>query len=438
MIISRNKNNIVSRYLLILYVFVSVAYMSAFLLSGGRINIGEYPFTPNKALLVIYGITILALLNIPQITFGGLRSMTLPVIYLATLYLSAVWASDKMVTVMSATLDIQYLLIFYLSYLFGSQCNDDQIRNAFKCIIVSAIVVSLVDYLMNYADDLSVRINLIGAYFAAIGVPIIIARSNKYSVVDTLVISIGIGVIVVSLGRAPVGMLFVGLVCAVLILIKLRKPLYPAFCQIGAVLIASLGLIVVLDKYYDYTDILYLFEDRYNLGESNAAEYVLYGGDDLRRMINDYALEMFAQNKWITGMGYGNFQTMVGTENPMLRTETITGKEIYGVNLHNVYYIWILEGGIICFIVVSIIVYKFVARLFKKPPLKQGNCLEYTLIWLIPLVQCGLAGMHHQVQQTFYFWSILGIGFGVAGRFEKELLGRKDVARPCVESAEKY
>lgn len=116
------------------------------------------------------------------------------------------------------------------------------------------------------------------------------------------------------------------------------------------------------------------------------------------------------QEHFPVGIGYMNFLMLTGYE---IDHTIITrfGDEVVGVNLHNSYMTWMLEGGLLVTVVVLYILYRAWVRV--RVALDDDRNMGVLFVaWATALL---FLGAFHQLHSTMQFWGTLGFIFGFNG-----------------------
>lgn len=137
------------------------------------------------------------------------------------------------------------------------------------------------------------------------------------------------------------------------------------------------------------------------------------GEDLLRTYINDASLSLLPRY-WYRGMGFMNFYEWTSRDRRSSRT-TRLGYEEDGLNLHNSYMTWLLEGGpvvVLCVVALFWRTGRHVRALLRRPLSRPiGNI---ALAWCLSLL---VFGMFHQLHASIQLWGTVGVIFGLADQF---------------------
>jgi O-antigen ligase len=130
--------------------------------------------------------------------------------------------------------------------------------------------------------------------------------------------------------------------------------------------------------------------------------------DDLRTSIFNEALNVYYEY-WFQGMGYMNFMKWYG-EKFGISELTANGTEIVGMNLHNSFQTWALEGGIFAIIIIIYIMYVYIKRSIYKIKISQNQFEKnFHTVGLINIVSFIIFASYHQLHQNIIFFILLGI-----------------------------
>jgi O-antigen ligase len=94
--------------------------------------------------------------------------------------------------------------------------------------------------------------------------------------------------------------------------------------------------------------------------------------------------------------------------------ENPKGKETVGMNLHNTFQTWALEGGLPCLCIVAMLLWKYF-RILRRRIIQSNNDLEksYYKLFVIGMVCSLVVGLFHQIHQTPMLFILLGIVYAL-------------------------
>jgi hypothetical protein len=138
--------------------------------------------------------------------------------------------------------------------------------------------------------------------------------------------------------------------------------------------------------------------------------------DIIRWTIHKDSLSLYKSN-WIFGIGYMNFMPWFGDEYNYSKINT-RGKEVVGMNLHNTFMTWALEGGIPCVAIIFLILWKYFRILNKR--IKQSEDIyerSYYKLLAISMICIFIRGLFHQIHQDPLFYIFIGIVYALDDRY---------------------
>lgn len=129
--------------------------------------------------------------------------------------------------------------------------------------------------------------------------------------------------------------------------------------------------------------------------------------DAVRSRVYDLSFDLLP-DYWPWGMGYMNFYALTEGESTAIYDFDRFGEAVYGINLHNSYMTWALEGGLLVCLVVVVMFWRAGSRvrwIWKR----ERHVGVLLIAWCAAAL---LLGWFHQLHSTVQFWSILGVIFG--------------------------
>lgn len=213
-------------------------------------------------------------------------------------------------------------------------------------------------------------------------------------------------VMLLTISRTPLAS---AIISALLTLYFTRKGLLLFFKSIlgyliyGIIIVGGLSFIPYMKQIF----ILFIFKfSGFDFGYTNRV--LVSQEDDLRISIFNEALNVY-NNYWFQGMGYMNFMKWYG-EKFGVSELTANGTEIVGMNLHNSFQTWALEGGFFALLIVFFIFFIYIKRILFK--IKRSNSTlekNFHIVGLINIFSFIIFASYHQLHQNIVFFILLGI-----------------------------
>jgi hypothetical protein len=360
-------------------------------------------------------VTFLLLLAGALRTHGLVRSAGLIVLYFLYLFLTATWAAYPATTIWYVSAECIYIAIFALFYLLSVNFTPDQIIDFFVWLVPPAIVIYFVTYVAN--PDAS----RLGGYVLVL-LPFLLLFCTlrlfqTASVRNLAYVAVSLLMLVIGMSRAPLLIAGLGLLMMFVTIAKQRRTrirIVAGFLIVTAVATSAILTVPTL-RISAAKTFVRITDQEVTVGdEVIAAEHPDY----LRWTIYADALSLYQAN-WLFGIGYMNFMPWFG-ERYSFSFETANGKEIIGMNLHNVYQTWAVEGGLACLVIVALVLWKYFSILRRR--IKQSkNDWEraYYKLLIIGMICLLVEGLFHQVHQTPVLFMLLGIVYALDDRSKR-------------------
>jgi O-Antigen ligase len=371
-------------------------------MSVGFLNLYKSWYIVTAAVLVI---AFLLLLDGALKTRGLVRSSGLLVLYFLYLLLTATWAAYPDSTIWYLSEETIFIAIFALFYLLSLNITPDQLISFFVWLVPPAILVDLITYM---TDPEALRL---GAYVLVL-LPFvllfcILRLLQSFSVRNLGWVTACLVMLVIGMSRAPLLIAGLGLVLMFITIAKRRRTRIRIVVGFLIISVAATSAILAVPAL------------RINAARSIARityQDVIVGDevipaekpDVLRWTIYADALSLYETN-WLFGMGYMNFMPWFG-ERYSYSFENVRGKETVGMNLHNVYQTWALEGGLPCVAIVASLLWKYFSILRRR--IRQSkNYREkaYYKLFVVAMICLLVEGLFHQIHQTPVLFILLGI-----------------------------
>lgn len=354
-------------------------------------------------------VTVLLLLTGILKMRGLVRLSGLIAIYYLYLLLTVMWADYPDITIWYVATESIYIIIFALFYLLSLNFGPDRIINFFVNLMPPAILIYLILYII---DPEALRL---GGY-VLVFLPFVLffctlRLIQSFSIRNVVFITAGLLMLVMGKSRTPLLITGLGLLLIFVTITKqwrTRCKLVAVFMSIGLVLIIAFLSFQPIRLHVATTITRIIYQDVVVGDKVIKAEKP----DTERWFIYDNACSLYKTN-WLLGIGYMNFMPWYGdTYNSSFMNAK--GKEIRGMNLHNVYQTWALEGGLPCLGIVTLLLWKYFSILRRR--IRQSkNDLErsYYKLFVIGMVCLLVEGLFFQIHQTPVFFIFLGIVYAL-------------------------
>ena len=358
-------------------------------------------------------VTILLLLTGALKTRGLFRSTGLIVIYFLYLLLTAMWAEYPDITIWYVATESIYIIIFALFYLLSMNFAPDRIIDFFVYMVPPAIIIYLILYIIDPG------VSRLGGY-ALVMLPFVLffctlQLVQSFSIRNVAFVSSCLIMLVVGMSRTPLLIAGLGLLLMFVMITKRQRTRYKfvaVFMIIGAVITITFFAVQPLRLNAVKTFVRITYQDMVVGDQLIQAEKL----DVVRWTIYADALSLYKTN-WLFGMGYMNFMPWYGAMYNF-SFENARGKETVGMNLHNSFQSWALEGGLPCLGIITLLLWKYFSILRRR--IRQSkNDLEktYYKLFIIVMICLLMEGLFHQIHQTPVFYIFLGIVYALDDKY---------------------
>jgi hypothetical protein len=322
------------------------------------------------------------------------------------------WAEYPSITIWYVATEAIYIIIFALFYLLSLNFDPDRIINFFVNLVPPAIIVWLITYIIDpdaiRAGGYSLRLLPFILLFCTLKL------IQSFSLRNVVFITTCLLMLVAGMSRTPLLIAGLGLFLAFIIITKgagSRRKLAAAFVIIGVVATIAILAVQPLKIYAAKTIARSVYQDVAVGDEVFESEKI----DIVRWGVMGSAFSLYDTN-WLFGMGYMNFMPWFGSEHNYIEYN-VRGKEVVGVNLHNTFQTWALEGGLPCVGIVVLLLWKYFSILRRR--IRQSkNDLDksYYKLFVILMVCLLVQGMFHQIHQMPVLFMFLGIVYALGNK----------------------
>jgi len=140
------------------------------------------------------------------------------------------------------------------------------------------------------------------------------------------------------------------------------------------------------------------------------------GADPAREYVTLKTL-MLLPEYFVRGMGFMNFYIWSGPEVGEYEVNRF-GQVIVGVNIHNSYMTWLLEGGLLVSFTVIVLLYRTLKKAFALYSNNSSSSIGVlALAWCVAVLT---SAAFHQMHSSIQLWGTIGITFGYYVQFFHE------------------
>jgi len=332
--------------------------------------------------------------------------------YYLYLLLTSLWAQYPATTIWSVATEAIYIIIFALFYFISVKFTPERIVDFFANLLPPAVVIFIIDYVVNPEASRH------GGYVLVL-LPFILLFCTfrliqNHSLKNVAFVTASLLMLVLGVSRTPLLIAGFGLFLIFFTMLDTRKRRLK-FVLISLVVIAMASITVLAIPQLKVNVAKTISRITYQdiAIDSNLIE--AERPDVLRWLIHAEAISLYKDNS-IMGIGYMNFMPWFGDKYNIV-TESGDGKQIVGMNLHNTYQTWLLEGGAPCVILVSILIWRYfktIRQMIKK--CTDNYYKSYCKLLAISMICVLIEGVFHQIHQAPVFFMLIGLVYALNGR----------------------
>jgi hypothetical protein len=342
-------------------------------------------------------------------TRGLAKGTGVLLIYYLYLLLTATWAEYPSVTIWYVATESIFIFVFSLFYLLSMNFKPDRIIDFFVNLVPAAIIIFLGTYIK---DPEATRLGgyvLVLLPFVLFFCTLRLIQSSSFQ--NVAFVTACLLMLVISMSRTPLLIAGMGLL---LIFVKIttgwraRRKFVEVLLIIGVLVVVTILAVPQLELYTARALARITYQDVVVGDQLIEAEM----SDAVRWTIFADALSLYETN-WLLGMGYMNFMPWYG-DLYNFSFENARGEETVGMNLHNTFQTWALEGGLPCIAMVTFLLWKYF-RILRKRISQSNNEPEkaYYKLFVIGMICLLWAGLFQQIHQTPVFFAFLGIVYAL-------------------------
>lgn len=315
--------------------------------------------------------------------------------------ISSIWSSYPFQAIYFIINDSIYLVASILFALIYHQFTIKGIIYFFQFVAYFSLVIFV--SIITLASDFTTLGNSSSVLFAIF--PYLFISDQKNIIYKYFPIICSLIVMLLSVSRAPLG---AALISGTIVLFITRKGIIDLlktllyYLTYALVIVAGLSFIPYVKQVF----ILFIFKF-FGFDFGYTSRVLVYQEDYVRTSIFNEALNLYS-NYWFQGMGYMNFMKWYG-EN-IGASELSANGDLAGMNLHNSFQTWALEGGLFLVIIVVYIMSAYIKRGIYKIKFSQDRLEKnFHIVGLVNILSFAIFASFHQLHQTFIFFILLGI-----------------------------
>lgn len=363
-------------------------------------------------------LTAFLLVNRAIVTRGLYKSSGFLLIYYLYLLLTATWAQYPMNTLFYALTETIYIFIFILFYLLSKNLIPSRIIDFFVNLVPPAAIIFIISYLL-YPQ--AIRIG----WHVLLLLPLIMCFCfyrlfQSFSGRYVFIVSVCLLMLLFGKARMP-------LVISVLEFALIFFVTVTSWKMRLKLLAVSVGICII-------TAVIIYSVQPLRLNAANTIARMIYqdveiGNDvgkaeapDLVRWAIYYEAVRLYKTNWLFGIGYMNFMPWFGDEYHYSQKDA-SGNEEEGMNLHNTFQTWALEGGVPCLFISGLLIWKYFSILKKRIMLSKNNYEKiYYKLYVIAMICTLLNGLFHQIHQTPSLFILLGLVYALDPKYNEKIV----------------
>jgi len=346
-------------------------------------------------------------------THGLFRSTGFVVIYFLYLLTTSTWAEYPDITISNVAIETIFIVIFALFYLLAMNFSTYRVINFFVYLAPITIIVFIASYLV---DPEASRIGGYALFFLPFVLFFCVFRLiESFSIWNIVLVTACLLMLVLGMSRAPLLISGLGLLLVFVTITKrgrTGRKYIARFVLIGVLATLIIVAVPILRFYAAKTIVRITYKDMVVGDQVIEAE----PPDAIRWLVYSDAFSLYATN-WLLGIGYMNFMPWFG-DTYGFRLENTRDKDVVGMNLHNVFQTWALEGGLPCLFIVTFLISKYFCILrtrirHSKNDLEKSYCKLLIIVMICVLVE----GLFNQIHQKPVFFIFLGIVYALDHKY---------------------
>jgi O-antigen ligase len=358
-------------------------------------------------------VTLLLILGRVLKTRGLVKSTGFMVIYFLYLLLTATWAEYPADTVLFVAIDSINVIIFALFYILSMNFAPFRIVDFFVCVVPPAIIIYFITYIID--PEASRFGGYVIAFLPSVLLFCTLRLIQSVSIQNITLVLACLLMLVLGMTRTPLLVAGIGLIMMFLMVAKSWRSQHKLF---GALALISIIVMITIFSIQPLRTISIRAVSRIIPQDVFVGNQLIEAEptDIGRWKVYSDAVSLYKDN-WLFGIGYMNFMPWFGAMYGYYY-ENIGGKETVGMNLHNVYQTWALEGGLPCLMIVAFLLWKYfnilITRIRKSRDKLEKSYYKVLIIGMICLL---VSGVFQQIHQTPVFYIFMGIVYALDDKY---------------------
>lgn len=321
-------------------------------------------------------------------------------LYLLAFYVVSFWELYPGTTVLWGKFEVIQLVVATNFYMLGRTCSFDELLGIFHRLGIVIVGLTIAQMAL---DPEAVRFGYGWQLMLCLPASVIL---RKYWFV-----AVALLVMLASKHKAALGCALLSVAIAFFFSHQPKRPenltrYYLRWAVALVAFTAAVGVMVYLSPKIIETAGRFMPEGTTEfMGMPVEAE----GVDWSRELVIEKSLDWLGQYL-PQGMGYMNFSMLIGAETGLTSSGGRDDVEFIGINLHNSYMTWVLEGGILVTLAVLFMFWRVGKRIRAMWPMPAThNFAVLALAWSAADL---LLGGFHQLHALMQLWGTVGLIFG--------------------------
>jgi len=325
--------------------------------------------------------------------------------YFLAFYVVSFWEEFPGTTIEYGKFELIYIIVAINSFLIGRNLLQDKVVSLQSYLAVILVLITIAQMAL---DSEQKRYGY--------GLQLMLCLPAAMLFRQYVIVVIGILVMLASLHKTSLVAALLSLV--VIALFSKKRTVKPDNAFINASILALsivIGLIVAAVFLQEIlpTVARFLPEGSITIMDVNVESE---GFDPAREYVTLRTL-MLLPEYFVRGMGFMNFYIWSGPEVGEYEVNRF-GQVVIGVNIHNSYMTWLLEGGLLVSFAVIILLYRTLKKALLLYSNDSSSPIGVVIIsWCVAIL---VSAAFHQLHSSIQFWGTIGITFGYYAQFFHE------------------
>jgi hypothetical protein len=368
-----------------------------------------YSDAPNQIFwgytLTLFGLVASLVISRQVFASGIGELLALITMYFMAFYMVSFWEEFPGTTIEYGKFELIYIIVAINGFVIGRNLPQNKVVTLQSALAVILILITIAQMAL---DSDQIRYGY--------GLQLMLCLPAAMVLRQYLIVVIGLIIMLASFHKTSLVSALLSL--TVITLLSKEHTLRPHVKFINAsIIILSIVVGLTVAAFY-LQEILYTVS-RF-LPEGSVAlmdvKVDADGVDPAREYVTLSTL-MLLPEYFIRGMGFMNFYIWSGAEVGEYDVNRF-GQVIVGVNIHNSYMTWLLEGGLLVSGVVVVMLYRTIKKAFALYSYESSSLIGVVVLsWCVAVLA---SAAFHQLHSSIQLWGTIGMIFGYHAQFFHE------------------